>query len=73
MTAVSGVRDEGVTLVDEIEDIAGGSSQSLTVNLDAGSYALICRLAGHYQQGCTRASRELAFRSHERATFKSHP
>ena len=42
---------EGVTLVDEIEDIAGGSSQSLTVNLDAGSYVLICNLPGHYQQG----------------------
>ena len=42
---------EGVTLVDEIEDIEGGSSQSLTVNLDAGSYVLICNLPGHYQQG----------------------
>ena len=42
---------EGVTLVDEIEDIEGGSSESLTVNLDAGSYVLICNLPGHYQQG----------------------
>jgi uncharacterized cupredoxin-like copper-binding protein len=42
---------EGVTLVDEIEDIAGGSSQSLTVNLNAASYVLICNLPGHYQQG----------------------
>ncbi|HYZ13685.1 MAG TPA: sulfocyanin-like copper-binding protein [Actinomycetota bacterium] len=42
---------EGVTLIDEIEDVAGGSSQSLTVNLDAGSYVLICNLPGHYQQG----------------------
>ena len=42
---------EGVELVDEIEDIEGGSSQSLTVNLDAGSYVLICNLPGHYQQG----------------------
>jgi uncharacterized cupredoxin-like copper-binding protein len=42
---------EGVTLIDEIEDIEGGSSQSLTVNLDAGSYVLICNLPGHYQQG----------------------
>jgi uncharacterized cupredoxin-like copper-binding protein len=42
---------EGVTLVDEIEDIEGGSSQSLTVNLDAGSYVLICNLPGHYEQG----------------------
>jgi uncharacterized cupredoxin-like copper-binding protein len=42
---------EGVALVDEIEDIEGGSTQSLTVNLDAGSYVLICNLPGHYGQG----------------------
>ena len=42
---------EGVELVDEIEDIEGGSSQSLTVNLDAASYVLICNLPGHYAQG----------------------
>ena len=42
---------EGVTLVDEIEDIEGGSSESLTVNLDAGSYVLICNLPAHYEQG----------------------
>ena len=42
---------EGVALVDEIEDIEGSSTQSLTVNLDAGSYVLICNLPGHYAQG----------------------
>jgi uncharacterized cupredoxin-like copper-binding protein len=42
---------EGVELVDEIEDIEGGSTQSLTVNLDAGSYVLICNIPGHYRQG----------------------
>jgi uncharacterized cupredoxin-like copper-binding protein len=42
---------EGITPIDEIEDIEGGSSQSLTVNLDAGSYVLFCNLPGHYQQG----------------------
>jgi uncharacterized cupredoxin-like copper-binding protein len=42
---------EGVELVDEIEDIEGGSSESLTVNLDAGSYVFICNLPGHYKQG----------------------
>ena len=42
---------EGVELVDEIEDIEGGSTQSLTVNLDTGSYVLICNLPGHYAQG----------------------
>jgi uncharacterized cupredoxin-like copper-binding protein len=42
---------EGVTLIDEVEDIAGGSSENLTVNLDAGSYVLICNLPGHYKLG----------------------
>jgi len=42
---------EGMEVVDEIEDIEAGSSQSLTVNLDAGSYVLICNLPGHYRQG----------------------
>jgi uncharacterized cupredoxin-like copper-binding protein len=42
---------EGVEHVDEVEDIEGGSTQSLTVNLDAGSYVLICNLPGHYSQG----------------------
>lgn len=41
----------GVSLIDEIEDIEGGSSESLTVNLQAASYVLICNLPGHYQQG----------------------
>ena len=42
---------EGVAAVDEVEDIAGGSDAELTVNLDAGSYVLICNLPGHYRQG----------------------
>ena len=42
---------EGVELVDEIEDVEGGSTQSLTVNLDAGNYVFICNLPGHYAQG----------------------
>ena len=42
---------EGVELVDEIEDIEAGSTQSLTVNLDAASYVFICNLPGHYAQG----------------------
>ncbi len=44
-------KGEGVTHIDEVEDIAGGSSESLTVKLDAGSYVLICNLPGHYKQG----------------------
>ncbi|MEO8423437.1 MAG: plastocyanin/azurin family copper-binding protein [Actinomycetota bacterium] len=42
---------EGVTHIDEIEDITGGSTESLTVTLDAGSYVLICNLPAHYGQG----------------------
>jgi len=42
---------EGVELIDEIEDIEGGSTQSLTVNLDAGNYVFLCNLPGHYAQG----------------------
>ena len=42
---------EGVELVDEIEDVEAGSDESLTVNLDAGSYVFICNLPGHYSQG----------------------
>jgi uncharacterized cupredoxin-like copper-binding protein len=37
--------------VDEIEDIEKGATPKLTVDLDAGSYVLICNVAGHYRQG----------------------
>ncbi len=42
---------EGIEAVDEIEDIAPDSEQSLTVDLDAGSYVLFCNLPTHYGQG----------------------
>lgn len=42
---------EGIEPVDEIEDITAGSTQSLTVSLDAGSYVFLCNLPGHYRQG----------------------
>jgi hypothetical protein len=51
---------EGVELIDEIEDIAVGDTASVTANLEAGSYVLICNileeeeggeLESHYQQG----------------------
>jgi iron uptake system component EfeO len=41
----------GVTAVDEIEDIASGSTQELKVTLQAGNYVAICNLPAHYQQG----------------------
>ena len=54
---------DGITPVDEIEDIAVGSTQSLTVSLDAGAYVLICNIVdkvngekvSHYQQGMRAA------------------
>jgi uncharacterized cupredoxin-like copper-binding protein len=48
---------EGVEHVDEIEDIAVGDTQSLTVDLDAGTYVLICNIysedeqEAHYSEG----------------------
>ncbi len=42
---------EGWTLVDEIEDITPGSSADLTLDLEAGSYQIVCNLAGHFSNG----------------------
>jgi uncharacterized cupredoxin-like copper-binding protein len=43
--------DETLEVVDEIEDIAPGTSATLNLNLDAGTYAVICNLPGHYANG----------------------
>lgn len=59
-TDENGVVDEtgeGIEVVDEIEDMAVGDDQSLTVELEAGNYALICNIwdedeqEAHYQEG----------------------
>jgi uncharacterized cupredoxin-like copper-binding protein len=48
---------EGIESPGEIEDIAVGDTQSLTVNLAAGNYVLICNIydedeqESHYQEG----------------------
>jgi uncharacterized cupredoxin-like copper-binding protein len=42
---------DGLTLIDEVEDITPGATQELTVDLDAGAYALVCNLPAHYEQG----------------------
>ena len=42
---------KGVTHIDEVEDIAVGATESLSVDLDAGNYLLICNLPGHYKAG----------------------
>ncbi|HJU57677.1 MAG TPA: plastocyanin/azurin family copper-binding protein [Actinomycetota bacterium] len=43
--------DEMLEVIDEIEDIAPGTSATLNLNLDAGNYAVICNLPGHYANG----------------------
>jgi sulfocyanin SoxE-like protein len=42
---------EGLELVDEIEDITPGSSADLTVDLEAGTYVVMCNLPGHFANG----------------------
>jgi uncharacterized cupredoxin-like copper-binding protein len=44
--------DESVlTPVDEIEDIAVAATPSITVDLAAGHYVLLCNIETHYEQG----------------------
>jgi uncharacterized cupredoxin-like copper-binding protein len=53
-TNADGTVDEegaGVKHIDEIEDIAPCTSESLSVNLAAGNYVFICNLPGHYASG----------------------
>jgi uncharacterized cupredoxin-like copper-binding protein len=45
------VEAEGGEEVDEVEDLASGDEQDLTVDLETGKYLLICNLPGHYEQG----------------------
>jgi len=41
----------GMTVVDEVEDVAPSTSTNLTVNLQPGTYAFICNLPTHYGLG----------------------
>ncbi len=59
-TDSNGAVDEtgvGIEPVDEIEDIAVGATESVTVNLEAGNYVLMCNIydkaekEAHYQMG----------------------
>jgi plastocyanin len=40
-----------ITVIDEIEEYAAGTTETLTVTLDAGKYQLVCNLPAHYQLG----------------------
>ena len=52
MPVESGVIPEDqIDLVDEAEDIAPGTHTSLSVNLEPGSYVLVCNLPTHYGAG----------------------
>ena len=52
---------EGIEVVDEIEDLAVGASQELTVTLAAGKYVLLCNIysdtekEAHYKMGMRTA------------------
>lgn len=45
------VPEDALDVVDEQEDIAPNTAPTLTVNLEAGSYILMCNISGHYAQG----------------------
>jgi len=63
-TADDGSVDEegaGMEVIDEIEDIPVGETQTLTVDLEAGAYVLICNIydededEAHYEEGMRTA------------------
>jgi uncharacterized cupredoxin-like copper-binding protein len=45
------IPEDEIDLVDEAEDIAPGTDTSLSVNLQPGSYVLVCNLPAHYAAG----------------------
>lgn len=42
---------EGLSAIDEVEDVAVGAEESLPVTLAAGRYVMICNLPAHYTSG----------------------
>jgi uncharacterized cupredoxin-like copper-binding protein len=52
LEVVNGVADTtGLSVVDEFEDIIPGQTVMLRVDLERGTYLLLCNLPGHYQAG----------------------
>lgn len=48
---VADTASAGLTVVDEVENIAPSTGATLNVQLAAGQYVLICNVAGHYALG----------------------
>jgi uncharacterized cupredoxin-like copper-binding protein len=48
---------EGIEVIDEVEEVEVGASETLTTDLEAGAYVLVCNIydevekEAHYQQG----------------------
>ncbi len=42
---------DGLEVIDEIGEFAKGTTETLTLNLDAGNYQLVCNLPDHYSAG----------------------
>lgn len=45
------IDESTLTPVDEIEDIEAGATPTLSVDLAAGHYVLLCNIETHYEQG----------------------
>lgn len=45
------IDESTLTPVDEIEDVAAAATPTLSVDLDAGHYVLLCNIETHYEQG----------------------
>ena len=53
---------EGIEVIDEIEDMAVGSSETLALDLEAGSYVLICNLVAE-EDGVSEAHYAMGMRA----------
>ena len=42
---------DGLEVIDEIGEFKVGTTETLTLNLAAGKYQLVCNLPGHYKNG----------------------
>ncbi len=42
---------DGLEVIDEIGEFAVETTETLTLNLEAGNYQIVCNLPGHYKNG----------------------